>query len=154
MKNKSANKNDVIEVSVVIPVYNGGATVPLVVKRLEALNFNASLEIVLVNDGSADDSNPVCSEIVETSSVSVAFVDLARNYGEHNAVMAGLRHARGKYVVTIDDDLQHDPEEVVALYEKCRDTKSDVVYAQWDEKKHHFLEISAAHLPIKWRPFY
>jgi len=153
MNEQTEAANDDIEVSVVIPVYNGDATVPQVVKRLEALNFQGKVEVILVNDGSADNSSTICHEIVATSAHFVIFVDLARNYGEHNAVMAGLRHARGKFVVTIDDDLQHDPEEIVTMYEKCRDTKSDVIYAQWDVKKHSFFRNCGSKLTNKMATF-
>ena len=136
MNEHSSAQKTAYEISVVIPVYNGGMTVPLVVERLEALNVAGGIEVILVNDGSADNSAEVCRKIAKDAKIAVTFVDLARNYGEHNAVMAGLRNALGKYVVTIDDDLQHDPEEIIVLYEKCRDEQKDVIYAQWDEKKH------------------
>ena len=136
MNERPAPEKCAYEVSVVIPVYNGAMTVPLVIKQLEALKVEGGLEVILVNDGSKDNSSEVCQNIADTASVPVTFIDLARNYGEHNAVMAGLCNAHGNFIVTIDDDLQHDPEEIIALYTKCRDQGKDVVYAQWDDKKH------------------
>ena len=68
--------------------------------------------------------------------VPVTYLEHARNFGEHNAVMTGLRHARGAYVITMDDDLQNPPEEVVKLYDHARLGGWDVVYTRYAEKKH------------------
>jgi glycosyltransferase involved in cell wall biosynthesis len=123
-------------VSIVVPVYNGAATVPLLVEALSALEVPGGLEIVLVNDGSPDDSGTVCRRLLGTATVPLTYVEHARNYGEHNAVMTGLRHARGRYVITMDDDLQNPPEEVVRLFLHTRDGGYDVVYTRYAEKQH------------------
>jgi glycosyltransferase involved in cell wall biosynthesis len=73
---------------------------------------------------------------VAVTSVPVTFVEHARNYGEHNAVMTGLRYARGAYVITMDDDLQNPPHEVVRLYDHARRNGLDVVYTRYAEKQH------------------
>jgi len=122
--------------SIVVPVYNGAATVSLLVEALSALEVPGGLEIVLVNDGSPDDSGAVCRRLLETATVPITYVEHARNYGEHNAVMTGLRHARGRYVITMDDDLQNPPEEVVRLFLYTRDGGYDVVYTRYAEKQH------------------
>ncbi|MFQ3622221.1 MAG: glycosyltransferase family 2 protein [Acetobacteraceae bacterium] len=124
--------------SVVIPVYNGAATIGELVAALSALEVEGGLEIVLVNDGSPDDSRAVCLGLVEAARVPITYVEHARNYGEHNAVMTGLRHARGGHVITMDDDLQNPPEEVVRLYRACRDGGHDVVYTFYAEKRHEW----------------
>mgnify|MGYP005840118677 FL=1 len=122
--------------SVVIPVYNGAATVGELVQALAGLDVPGGLEIVLVNDGSPDDSDAVCRSLVGTVGVPITYVEHARNYGEHNAVMTGLRHARGDYAITMDDDLQNPPEEVLRLFLHCRDGNYDVVYTRYAEKQH------------------
>jgi undecaprenyl-phosphate 4-deoxy-4-formamido-L-arabinose transferase len=122
--------------SIVVPVYNGASTVGRLVEALGALDVPGGLEIVLVNDGSPDDSAAVCRRLLETAPVPMTYVEHARNYGEHNAVMTGLRHARGAYVITMDDDLQNPPEEVVRLFTFARDGGYDVVYTRYAEKKH------------------
>ena len=124
--------------SIVVPVYNGAASIGELVEALEALQIPGGHEIVLVNDGSPDDSLAVCRALVERARVPITLVDLARNYGEHNAVMAGLRHASGAHVITMDDDLQNPPEEVERLLEHAQRTGHEVVYTCYDEKQHAF----------------
>ena len=122
--------------SVVIPCYNSAATIGPLVAELASLSIEDGLEIVLVNDGSRDDTARACKEIAKSAGVPVTFVDLARNFGEHNAVMAGLRFARGAYVITVDDDGQNPPAAVAALYEHARAQNHDVVYTYYAEKQH------------------
>ena len=105
--------------SIVIPVYNGADSIGELVAALEELRIAGGHEIVLVNDGSPDNSLEVCRALVARARVPITLVGLSRNYGEHNAVMAGLRHASGAHVITMDDDLQNPPEEVERLLALC-----------------------------------
>ncbi|WP_149541133.1 glycosyltransferase family 2 protein [Siccirubricoccus phaeus] len=125
-----------VGLSIVVPVYRGAATVGKLVAALSALRPAGGLEIVLVNDGSPDNSGDVCRELAAAATVPLTYLEHARNFGEHNAVMTGLRHARGAYVITMDDDLQNPPEEVVKLYDHARLGGWDVVYTRYAEKKH------------------
>lgn len=122
--------------SVVVPVYNGAASVPTLVKALAGLTVAGGLEIVLVNDGSPDNSLAVCRELCARNDVALTVVNLARNFGEHNAVMAGYAHARGEYIINMDDDLQNPPEEVVRLWQHTRQHGYDVVYTCYAQKQH------------------
>src|SRR5438067_750149 len=124
--------------SIVIPVYNGASSVAELVAALEQLQIPGGHEILLVNDGSPDNSLAVCRALVEQARVPITLIDLSRNYGEHNAVMAGLRHATGAYVITMDDDLQNPPEEVERLLAHAQRTGHEVVYTCYDEKRHAF----------------
>ena len=124
--------------SIVIPVYNGAASIGELVAALEELQIPGGHEIVLVNDASPDNSLAVCRALVERARIPITLVDLARNYGEHNAVMAGLRHASGAHVITMDDDLQNPPEEVERLLAYAQSTGHEVVYTFYDEKQHAF----------------
>ena len=124
--------------SIVIPVYNGAASIAELVGALEALEIPGGHEIVLVNDGSPDNSLAVCRALVGAARGPITLVDLARNYGEHNAVMAGLRHASGAHVITMDDDLQNPPEEVARLLAYAQNTGHEVIYTYYDEKQHAF----------------
>ncbi len=122
--------------SVVVPVYNGAASVGRLVQALSGLTPAGGLEIVLVNNGSPDNSAEVCRALLRTATVPIVYVEHSRNFGEHNAVMTGLRHASGAYVITMDDDLQNPPEEVVRLYDHARTQGHDVVYTRYGKKEH------------------
>ncbi|MGE3284253.1 MAG: glycosyltransferase family 2 protein [Alphaproteobacteria bacterium] len=122
--------------SIVIPVYNGADSNGELVAALEALRIDGGHEIVLVNDGSPDNSLEVCRALVARARVPITLVALSRNYGEHNAVMAGLRHATGAHVITMDDDLQNPPEEVERLLSYAQQSGREVVYTCYDEKRH------------------
>ena len=67
---------------------------------------------------------------------SIVAIQLMRNFGQHNALMCGFRHARGRFVVTMDDDLQNPPEEIAKLLHKSQEGDYNVVYGQYREKKH------------------
>lgn len=122
--------------SVVIPVYNGADSIGELIGALEDLPIPGGHEIVLVVDGSPDNSLEVCRGLVARARVPITLIDHARNFGEHNAVMTGLRHARGAHVINMDDDLQNPPEEVVRLLTHAQQTGADVVYTYYEESKH------------------
>ena len=131
-----ARTADRVGLSIVVPVYRGAATVGRLVEALSDLHPAGGLEIILVNDGSPDNSAEVIKALLPTVRVPVTYIEHARNYGEHNAVMTGLRHVRGDYIITMDDDLQNPPEEVVRLYDHARLGGWDVVYTRYAEKRH------------------
>lgn len=125
-----------VTLSIVIPVYNGARTVRELVAALAALAIPGGHEIVLVNDGSPDDSPAICRDLVRESAVAVTLVNLSRNFGEHNAVLAGLRHARGEWIITMDDDLQNPPQEVVRLLDHAQRSGMQVIYTDYEKKEH------------------
>jgi glycosyltransferase involved in cell wall biosynthesis len=122
--------------SVVVPVYNGAGTVGELVGALRGLEIEGGLEIVLVVDCSPDNSLDVCKKLAGEPGAPIVVLSLSRNYGEHNAVMAGLARARGSYAITRDDDLQNPPGEVKRLFEYACDGGYDAVYTYYEEKKH------------------
>ncbi len=122
--------------SIVIPVYNSRETIGQLLDALSALQPEGGLEIVLVNDGSLDRTHELCTAIVGRAAIPMVYVEHMRNFGEHNAVLTGLRHARGSYVITMDDDLQNPPGEVVRLYDHTRKAGLDVVYTRYAVKAH------------------
>lgn len=124
--------------SIVIPVYNGAGSIPELIGALEELSIGGGHEIILVNDASPDNSLEVCKALIDKARVPITLVNLARNYGEHNAVMAGLRYVRGAHVITMDDDLQNPPEEVQRLLAFAQETGREVIYTYFDDKQHSF----------------
>lgn len=135
-----------MQISIVIPVYNGAASIgPLVTRLVDILGTNA-LQIVLVNDGSPDNSDAVCRSLYHRFPETITYVKLAKNFGEHNAVMAGLQHARGDYVVIMDDDFQNPPEEVIRLIEHAHVYGHDIVYTYYARKQHHWLRNFASRM--------
>ena len=124
--------------SLVVPVYRGAATIaPLVARLQQELGDRYELEFVLVNDGSPDDSGTVCRELA-AGDRRIRFLDLARNFGEHNAVLAGLNHCSGEAAVILDDDFQNPPSEVIKLV-AALEAGHDVAWARYDQKQHHWF---------------
>lgn len=120
--------------SIVIPVYNAEKTIDKLCRALMGeLAADYVLEIVLVNDFSRDNTDMVCKNLKEEFPETITYARLSRNFGEHNAVMAGLNLAGGEYVVTMDDDFQNPPEEVPRLVAELH-KGFDVVYCQYQEK--------------------
>jgi undecaprenyl-phosphate 4-deoxy-4-formamido-L-arabinose transferase len=128
--------NDTPELSIVIPLYRSEESIASVVRDIEALEVPGGLEIILVNDGSPDKTREVCQELLKTARVPLCYVEHARNFGEHNAVLTGWRHARGAYIVNLDDDGQNPPAECLKLWREAVDRQLDVVYGHYAVKQH------------------
>jgi glycosyltransferase involved in cell wall biosynthesis len=121
--------------SVVIPVYHGAITIVQLVENVQEQLRAYDFEIILINDGSKDDSEKVCLGLSEQFQ-NITFLSLRKNFGEFNAVMCGLNHTKGDYSVIIDDDFQNPPSEIIKLLETAQKGNFDVVYGQYDDKKH------------------
>jgi undecaprenyl-phosphate 4-deoxy-4-formamido-L-arabinose transferase len=132
--------------SVVIPVYNGAATIGAVVDELFRI-CGDDLEVVLVNDASTDDSERVCRDLVERHSGGVALIQLSRNAGEQRAVLTGLRYCRGAVAAVIDDDGQQRAEDVVNLFREAESGSCDVVFGRYVRRRHpwHRRLVSRLH---------
>jgi undecaprenyl-phosphate 4-deoxy-4-formamido-L-arabinose transferase len=127
------------ELSFVIPVYNSAGTIGSVVQDILRLFVFLDFEIILVNDGSRDRTEAVCRQLVDAHPQRVIFLQLSRNFSEHNAVLAGLNQSRGQYVAVLDDDGQNPPAEVIRMYEAIKTGDFDTVYGFYKEKKHHWF---------------
>jgi undecaprenyl-phosphate 4-deoxy-4-formamido-L-arabinose transferase len=139
------------DISVVIPVYRSAATLGELVARLTAVldRLGRTYEFVLVDDASPDDSWQVLTGLRERYPEHVTLVQLMRNFGQHNALMCGFHYAAGRYVVTLDDDLQNPPEELPRLLRAIEDGQSDLVYGAPQEKRHHPLRNAGSAL-VGW----
>src|SRR5262245_32670835 len=120
----------------VIPVYCGAETIGPLVRQIEGLKVDGGHEIVLVDDGSPDRTAEVCRDLVRRALVPITFVGHARNFGEHNAVLTGWRHARGLHIVNLDDDGQNPPSEAVRLWQHATANNLDVVFGHYEVKQH------------------
>jgi undecaprenyl-phosphate 4-deoxy-4-formamido-L-arabinose transferase len=122
-------------VSIVIPVYNESANLPALWSRLRPVmeNLARGWEVIFVDDGSKDDSLEILRRIAQGESGRVRVVELARNFGQHAAILAGFSIVRGEMVVTLDADLQNPPEEIPRLV-KAIDDGNDVV-GGWREDR-------------------
>jgi glycosyltransferase involved in cell wall biosynthesis len=112
--------------SVVVPVYNAAGSLEALAERVAAVLGDRDYELVLVNDGSPDESWELIEALV-LRDPRIRGVNLMRNYGQHNATLAGIRAARKDVIVTIDDDLQHPPEEIPKVVARL-DEGFDVAY--------------------------
>lgn len=130
--------------SVVVPAYRSAATLPALVARLgPALDsLGGDHELILVDDGSPDDTWAVITRLAEAHPW-IRGVRLMRNYGQHNALLAGIRHARYATTATMDDDLQNPPEELPKLL-ACLAGGCDVVYGSPEQRQHGLLRDLAS----------
>jgi len=130
---------DKLKISVVIPVFNSEETIEILVASLMSeLKVYPSYEIILINDCSdKDNSYQKCIRLSESNQV-IKFLELSRNFGEHNAVMAGLNFCSGTIAVIMDDDFQHSPSDIHKLINEIKNG-SDVVFSRYIEKKHNIF---------------
>jgi len=124
--------------SIVIPVYNGANSIIQLIEAIEKDLKEYNFEIILINDGSKDNSAAVCKKIAFEKS-NIKLINLRKNFGEFNAVICGLNFIEGAYGVIIDDDFQNPPLEIIKLLKKAQSEDFDVVYSYYDSKKHHWF---------------
>ncbi|MCR5675185.1 MAG: glycosyltransferase family 2 protein [Lachnospiraceae bacterium] len=125
--------------SFVIPCYRSAKTVGAVVEEIEKTCVNLTqardgFEIILVNDGSGDDTWDAIRQLAETHDEVKSF-DLAKNFGQHAALMAGLAHTKGEIVICLDDDGQTPADEAGKLVQAVEEG-ADVAYARYSSKQH------------------
>ncbi len=112
------------KLSVVVPVYNEEENVGLLVGRIEGSLQGKNFEIILVDDGSTDQTRQAIKKL---QNPNVVLIELKKNYGQSLALAAGIDYATGDYVVTMDGDLQNDPDDILMMYHKAKDEDWDVV---------------------------
>jgi len=132
--------------SIVVPLYNAAATLPALHQEISALQVEGGHELIIVNDGSRDETEAVALKLTQESQMPMTFLSLSRNFGEHNAVLAGLRAASGRYAVTMDDDLQNPPSEALKLLAVAEGENRDVVFGIYDRKEHAWWRNAGSQL--------
>jgi len=125
-----------MKLSIVIPVYKSESSLENLFKEIHStFRDDVSYEIIFVNDGSPDNSWNILKKIKKDFPKHIKLLNLAQNAGENNAVMAGYNHAKGDYIVHIDDDLQNPPSEILKLLYEI-EKGYDVVYSRYSNKMH------------------
>jgi len=132
--------------SVVVPVYNSEGSLPILLQRLSALlpTVARQFEVILVNDASSDGSGAVVDQASREHGWVVG-IHLMRNFGQHNALLSGIRDAQFETIVTMDDDLQNPPEEIPRLLTKLAEG-FDVVYGFPERESHGFWRDLASRI--------
>ena len=148
------------EISLVIPVYNEEAALPLLFARLyPALDaLQRSYEVIFVNDGSRDRSVAILREQFERRPEVTRVVLFAANFGQHRAILAGFAYARGRYLITLDADLQNPPEEIPRVLAELdaghdyvgtiRKQRQDIAWRRWASRFINMLRERTTHIRI------
>lgn len=129
------------KLSVVIPLYNEEENAVLLIKRIEKALESNNFEIILVDDGSTDMTR---QRIKELADPKVVLIELKRNYGQSLALAAGIDYATGDYIITMDGDLQNDPDDILMMYEKARTEDWDLVTGIRQKRKDNFVRTLAS----------
>ncbi len=131
-------KNDNL-ISIIIPTYKGEKSISELVEELVNVFNEYKIEIVIVNDCSPDNlTHNICLELCSKFSDKITYIKFSKNFGEHNAIMAGLRNCEGDIAIIVDDN-QIIPSEAVKLADYTLKNKFDVVFSKYTEKKDSFL---------------
>ncbi len=127
-----------VSYAIIVPVYNGANTLVELFERTRATleGIGATFKMVFVDDCSKDDSWEIIKMLKKQYPKHVTAIKLARNSGQHNATLCGLHHGNADYLITIDDDLQIPPEEILKLIERQTATEADLIYGTFNDKKH------------------
>lgn len=137
-----------IEYSVIIPVYNSSAWIEeLAVQILETLsNIGQTFEIILVNDKSPARETWSILKKVADKYPCIKCINLQYNSGQFNALLCGMKHSKGKYVITMDDDFQHQPKEILKLIQRMQEEDCSCVIGEYIQKKHNFIRRAGSRL--------
>lgn len=124
--------------SVVIPVFRGEETLTKLVDQLNNLKGISILEIIFVFDDGSPNSWEIITQLSDENQ-NVKGIYLSRNYGQHNATICGIQHAKSDFIITMDEDLQHNPQEIIKLINHQTINSSDLVYGVYNQLNHSFF---------------
>ncbi|MCC6181746.1 MAG: glycosyltransferase family 2 protein [Bacteroidia bacterium] len=135
------------ELSVLIPVYNSASCIEQTIsKTIEALKrLNISYELILIDDASEDNTWQIVKQLKQTNE-HILGVKFSKNYGQHNALLCGLKIATGHFIVTMDDDLEQNPEDISLLYNTIKQNDYDLVYGSPINTKKGFIRRIATRI--------
>lgn len=135
------------EISVIIPVYNSGLCIQKLATEIHGIlsENKISFEIIIVDDASKDDSWKKIKEISSELKNVRAFL-LGKNFGQHKATLCGFYNAKGRSIITIDDDFEQNPKDILTLYSQLKESNSDVVYGMPTNLKKSFIRKMTARL--------
>lgn len=135
-----------MDISIVIPVYNSETILSKLVKEIEnsLAGKNLKIELLFINDFSKDSSWVVIAKLAKEKSY-IRGINLDDNYGQHNAISAGLTYARGENIILMDDDLQHDPIYIIKIFDELN-KGFDSCYVKYLKRKHKFIKRTLSFL--------
>jgi len=134
----AATVSSKVKISVIIPVYNGSATlVELANRCMDTLSKSYETELIFIDDASADNSWEIIKALKQDFPDTIKGIHLATNIGQHQAIFTAFAYCSGDWLVTIDDDLQHTPEDILQLIQKQQEGQYDLVYGMYEDGKKH-----------------
>lgn len=144
-----AQKPAILDVSVVVPVFAGYGALTELTRRLAASMSTAGLtwELILVDDRGRSESWPVIRQLA-SENLQVTGVRLSKNFGQHAATVCGIEHAQGRWIITMDDDLEHPPEAIPALL-AAGNENTPLVYGKFPQRTHSVLRNFSSEL-MRW----
>lgn len=131
-----------IQFSIIIPAFNSSKTINQLCNEIVEVfrSINETFEIIIVNDGGKADTWQQIEEVYNKLDCKISIVRLSRNYGQHNATLCGIGNSVGEIIITIDDDLQVRPIEILKLIEEYHAETPDVIYGIFKRKKHSIIK--------------
>ncbi len=126
-------------ISIIIPTFKGSETISKLIEELVFVFKDYKIEIVIINDCSPDNTHEKSEELILKYPNLITYLKLSKNFGEHSAVMAGLRHCEGDLVIIMDDDYQNPPNEALNLVEHSLKSEHDVIFTKYKIKNDSFI---------------
>jgi len=135
-----------MKVSIIVPVYNSSKIIPKLLKLINFYLKNKKLkfQVILINDGSVDNSWNIILNLKKKYKFLIG-LNLNKNYGQHSAIFAGLKFATGKYIICMDDDLQHHPKYLLSILDKL-ENGFDSCYVKYLDRQHNIFKKTLSNL--------
>ena len=134
-------------ISIVIPVFNSAHILAELCKRIDTVfaTSQKQYQLILIDDGSKDNSWQILKQQKELYPAQLTIIQLSKNYGQHNAIICGFNYSKGDFLITMDDDLQHPPEEIIKLIDKQIENDVDVVYGIYTKRQHNMMRSAGSY---------